>query len=186
MTCIVGIEKDGRVYLGGDRAAVSPWMITDAGVSKVFKKGKIIAGYSGSFRFGQLLQYAFTVPKQKDGQDVMEFMCVDFIDSLRTTMKDRGLAKIWNNVEDIGWSSALIGYQGALYELDGDLQIRPRQIASVGSGFVSAMGVLNYLMRNSPRMRPETMLAHALTTAADITGSVCGPFDFVKARKPRV
>lgn len=173
------------MYLGGDRAAVSPWMITDAGVSKVFKKGKIIAGYSGSFRFGQLLQYAFSVPKQKDGQDVMEFMCVDFVDNLRTTMKDRGLATIRNNVEDIGWSSALIGYHGSLYELDSDFQIRPRQIASVGSGFVSAMGVLNHLMRNFPRMNPEAMLKHALVTAADITDSVAGPFDFVKARKPR-
>ena len=43
MTCIVGIQKEGRVYLGADRAASCPWMITDAGVSKVFKNGKIIA-----------------------------------------------------------------------------------------------------------------------------------------------
>lgn len=184
MTCIVGMEKDGRVYLGGDRAAVNPWTIADAGVSKVFKNGKIVAGYAGSFRFGQLLQYAFIPPPYRDVQDVMEFMCVDFVESMRIVMKSHGMARVSDNVESIR-ADALIGYRGVLYEMDSDFQIRPRKIAAIGSGYIAAMGVLNHLMRNSPNMQPEKMLEHALVTAADMTGSVCGPFDFVKARKPR-
>lgn len=182
MTCIVGIERAGKVYLGADRAGCNSWTCVDAGVSKVFENGPIIAGYSGSFRFGQLLEHAFEVPKQPPDMEVMRYLCVDFIDALRKTMKAKGLAEVENNVEEIR-GSALIGYRGALYELDADLQIRPQRIASVGSGYIAALGVLHHLVSVSPRMKPERVLEHALVAAAAITGTVSGPFNFVSMVK---
>ncbi len=183
MTCIVGIQKEGRVYLGADRAASNGWTVVDSGVSKVFKNGKMIAGYSGSFRFGQLLEYVFEVPPQPKDVDDMKYMCLTFVDALREVLKDRGQARIRDNVESTGWGSALIGYRGVLYELDSDFQVRPKPYASTGSGYIAALGVLNHLHRTAPKMNPNKMLEHALTTAADLTGSVSGPFNFVKSRK---
>jgi len=184
MTCIVGIEKAGRVYLGGDRAGCNRWTCVDAGVCKVFKNGPIIAGYSGSFRFGQLLQHAFKVPDQPSDMEVMHYLCVDFIDALRSVLKAKGLSEIDNNVEAIS-GSALIGYRGGLYELDADFQIRPRQIASIGSGYVAALGVLYHLMSVSSEMRPKRVLEYSLVTAAALTGTVSGPFDFVSMAKSK-
>ena len=57
MTCIIGLVADGRVYLGGDSAAVHGWTRRRTRLRKVFRKGPFLVGYTTSFRMGQLLEH---------------------------------------------------------------------------------------------------------------------------------
>jgi len=63
MTCIVGIQHDGRVYIGGDSAGVAGYSITSRADAKVFTVGPYVMGFTSSFRMGQLLRYGLKAPK---------------------------------------------------------------------------------------------------------------------------
>ena len=63
MTCIVAIKHDNEIWMGGDSAAFRDDERTNRADEKVFKNGDFLLGYSGSFRVGQLIRYAFNPPK---------------------------------------------------------------------------------------------------------------------------
>lgn len=50
MTCIVGLEHNGRVYIGADSAGVSGWDLTVRADKKVFRNGSFLFGFTDSFR----------------------------------------------------------------------------------------------------------------------------------------
>lgn len=58
MTCLVGLIDNDRVFIGGDSAAVAGDAVEVRANRKVFRNGDFVMGFTGSFRVGQLLQYA--------------------------------------------------------------------------------------------------------------------------------
>ncbi len=94
MTCIVGFTKNNKVYIGGDSAGVSGLNISIRKDPKVFKRGKFLIGYTSSFRMGQLLRFNLNVRDQDESQSDYEYMCTDFIDSVRKCLKDGGYLNI--------------------------------------------------------------------------------------------
>ena len=93
MTCIVGIEHGGKVYIGGDSAGSDGHHLVIMAEPKVFKRGRFLIGYTTSFRMGQLLQHtlkppAFTAEWQKRG--VHAFMTVRLVDAIRKCFTDGG------------------------------------------------------------------------------------------------
>lgn len=143
MTCIVGLEHEGKVYMGGDSAAVSRWDMTRTRLKKVFRRGTFLVGYTTSFRMGQLLQYRLAVPKREGGMDPLEYMATVFVDAVRACLKEGGVAKIENAVEEGG--SFLVGYEGVLYHLESDFQVNYSQdgFMAVGCGAPYALGALH-------------------------------------------
>jgi hypothetical protein len=99
MTYIVGfIDKNKKeMWMGGDSAGTSDLNIRSRKDVKVFEKDKMLIGYTSSFRMGQLLRFKFTRPPLKEGKDVYEYMCTDFIDEVRNLFKNQGYAKVENN-----------------------------------------------------------------------------------------
>lgn len=65
MTCIIGLIKNKKVYIGGDSAGVDGLNITIRKDSKVFKINKFIIGYTSSFRMGQLLRFKLKINNQR-------------------------------------------------------------------------------------------------------------------------
>lgn len=57
MTRVVGLVRQGRVYMGVDSAAVQGWTRRASQVSKVFRRGPFLIGYTTSFRMGQFLEH---------------------------------------------------------------------------------------------------------------------------------
>ncbi len=121
MTCIVGMTHRGRVYMGGDSAAVQGWTRRQTALKKVFRRGPFLIGYTSSFRMGQLLQHHLDVPKQTDSQEDMAYMVTRFIESARKLLKDKGFAKVESNSESGG--QFLVGYRGQLYTIHRDFQV---------------------------------------------------------------
>lgn len=172
MTCVVGLVQKGRVYLGVDSAAVQGWTRRPSQVSKVFRRGPFLIGYTTSFRMGQLLEHHLTVPAQKDTQTDMSFMVTLFIESVRVLLKEKGFTKIESNTEKGG--QFLVAYRKHLYTIESDFQVghMVEQFDAIGSGAEFALGAMKALEKTAPMAR----VRKALEIAANYNMGVCGPF----------
>ena len=179
MTCIVGLEQDNTVYIGGDSAGVEAWSLAICGRAdeKVFvnDSGEFIMGFCGSFRIGQLLRYALVPPEQSQKKDDMAYMVTDFIDAVRVMQKDKGSMKKENELEEHD-AAFLVGYRGRLYCVESDFQVgRPiENYAAVGCGAQIALGAM-FATRNS-NLSPKNRIELALSAAAEYSAGVRGPF----------
>jgi len=179
MTCIVGLVERGTVYIGGDSASVAGWTSRVTRLPKVFRRGPFLIGYTTSFRMGQLLQHALNVPLQKDDDD-MRFMVMTFAESVRSLLKERGVAKIEANAESGG--QFLVAYRKRLYSVQADFQVNEMAdgFDAVGSGAEYALGAMAATKGLSPTLR----IKRALGVSAHFNMAVSPPF-FVRALRPR-
>jgi ATP-dependent protease HslVU (ClpYQ) peptidase subunit len=182
MTCIVGIEHDGKVYIGGDSASTQGEYLTVRSEEKVFVRDSFAFGFCGSWRMGNLLRYSLTMPtytEQLSEDAEMAFMAGEFVNSLRECLKDGGFAKVENNVEAID-GVFLVGWKGKLYICGEDFQIghAAQGFYAIGSGAAHAEGALYALSASMP---PIEKLRCALDTAEALIASVQGPFKVVSA-----
>lgn len=181
MTCIVGIEHKGRVYLGADSCASDGYRELVAAGPKVFNNGEFVIGYTDSFRFGQLLQYAFKPPKQDGSKSDHEYLVTDFINALRSCLSGAGYASKQHEVERGG--SCLVGYRGCLYTIESDYQVRRDQggVGAIGIGALAALGALDVLRDRA--VNPFKALGRALHAAEAVTAMVRGPYWFVRTAR---
>ena len=173
MTCIVGIEHEGAVYMGGDSAASSGWDIRTETGPKVFIVGEFIIGYTSSFRMGQLLQYQLSVKPREQMSD-RAYMITVFAEAVRTLLKEHGYARVDNNEETGG--IFLVGYHGHLYRVQDDFAVLQSAdgFDAVGCGMSYALGALRVL----DKADPQDVLTKALETAEYFSNGVRGPFHF--------
>lgn len=183
MTCIVGMEFEGKVFLGGDSAGSDGYEISIQAGPKVFRLGDFVMGYTSSFRMGQLLQYSFNPPEQ-DGDDDMAYLVSEFVPELRTCLKDGGYAVVENNREKSGFF--LVGYRGKLYQIQNDFAVLRRTdgFDAVGSGASYALAVMMREVRQATAQtgklpHPIVAMEEALQISAHFSAGVSGPFTYV-------
>lgn len=172
MTCIVAVEKDGVVYMGGDSAGVAGGIAISRSDEKVFLVQNILYGFTSSFRLGQLLRYALVAPQQ-NGKDDMAYLVTDFMGALRGCLKEHGHNE---------GGTFLLGYKGHLYAVDSDYQVGRHHYpyAACGSGYEVALGSL-YTTRDWPDS--EKRVRVALEAAATFCTGVQGPFTILRSPK---
>jgi len=175
MTCIIGLEHDGLVSIGGDSAGVNGWLSIRIRVDeKVFINGPMIFGFTSSFRMGQLLRYSLSIPEQLPScTDDYKFMCTTFIDAVRQCLKTGGYAKVKDG-EDHG-GEFLIGYRGKLYHVHGDFQVGRslRPFDACGCGEEYALGAM---WNGSLDPYPEERIRRGLACASNFSAGVSPPF----------
>jgi ATP-dependent protease HslVU (ClpYQ) peptidase subunit len=184
MTCIVGLNAKGKIWIGGDSAGVDSdnMMRVVRKDPKVFKlangTSQFIVGYAGSFRFGQIMRYKFTPPDQTEGTDDYAYLVTDFMDALRTATKEAGFTKVDDSVESFEESSALLGFNGKLYTVEEDLQVGEMALpyCALGCGSDFAFGSMETSFKLSKRMSPRKRIQLALEAAAVFSAGVCPPF----------
>ncbi len=171
MTCILGAVDKGKVYIGGDSALVENWMVRPQKASKVFKTGPFLIGNTGSPRVDQLLRYKLATPKQ-NGLSNEKYMVVEFIENVRSVLKEGGYTSIENSREEGGWF--LVGYKGSLYYVASDFQVSEYRegFHAIGSGRAYALGAYKAL----EKIQPKARILQSLKIAAHFSGSVMGPF----------
>lgn len=176
MTCVIGSIEKGAVYMGADSAGVGGYSLSRRKDSKVFINGEFIMGYTSSFRMGQLLRYRFSPPKQKEGQDIFEYMISDFIEAVRSCLKDGGYTKVSSNEETGG--TFLVGYRGRLFTVESDFQVGElyEDYAAIGCGQDIALGSM-YSTKGKP---PDERIKTALEAAEEFSAGVRGPFNILK------
>ncbi len=175
MTCVIGLESKGVVYMGADSRMVSGWEGRTTAMSKMFRKMDFLVGICGFPRMLQLLQYKLEVEPQDDGNDEKHMVCV-FAEAVRKCFKEGGFAKVENNEETGG--QFLVGYHGKLYEIEGNFQIN-RVVdgyEAIGSGREYAIGAMRVL----GKMPAEKRILKALETSAYFNIGVAPPFQVMK------
>lgn len=179
MTCIVGVEHDGHVIIGGDSAGLAGWSKTIRADEKVFSVGPYVMGFTTSFRMGQLLRYSLDVAAP-DAEDVDRFMATTFVDAVRKTLKGGGWSKTSDGQEEGG--SFLVGLHGRLYGVHSDYQFARAASGylAVGCGSDIALGSLHTTATRN--MDPTERVLMALKAAADLSGGVAAPFNLVITR----
>jgi ATP-dependent protease HslVU (ClpYQ) peptidase subunit len=178
MTCIVAISDKNKIWMGGDSAASKNDEIITRENKKVFKNGNFIIGFSGSFRVGQILQYGFNPPKQEKNQDDMEYMVIDFIDSLRSTLQFKGLL-FQEREGDAHDCEFIVGYKNTFYLIESDFQISKPigNYIACGSGAHYAMGALHAL--KDIDLEPKIKIEKALNASAEYCTMVRGPYEII-------
>lgn len=171
MTCIVGVQHQGRVFIGGDSAGVAGYSISVRSDVKVFRNGPYVMGFCGSFRMGQLLHHAFDAPKPA-AKRLDRFMVTTFVDEARQCLYTGGFLTIKNSEETGGLF--LVGVAGQLFQIDSDFQVGRLNdgYTAIGCGEDLALGSLY----TSAGMAPRKRVTAALNAAAHHSAGVCGPF----------
>ena len=175
MTVIVGLVDNGTIYMGGDSAGIAGLSKTIRADEKVFRNGKMLFGFTTSFRMGQLLRYKFSPPEQTIiGQDDMSYMCCSFIDAVRQCFSGNG----FGDKEATNGGTFLVGFNGVLYRIDSDHQvgISTAGYEAVGCGADLALGALHATVGFPPEIRVK----RALEAAAAFSAGVSAPFTILK------
>lgn len=170
MTCIVGLEDRGAVYIGGDSAATN-----DAGHSslradpKVFRLGNLLVGCAGSFRMAQLIRFEAKLPAHKKSDTNHAYIVRRVIAAIRKCLTAGGF-------KDECGGNFIVGYQGRLYEIGCDFDVAPaaESYCAIGSGEPIALGA----MYTSADLgwSPEARIRTALEAAERYNTGVRGPF----------
>jgi len=165
MSCVVGLLKDGKLYMGSDGRAS-----TDTGekrpiiATKLFWNNDFLIGFAGSVRTGQLLkQEYFEVPA-----DVS-----DLPDAIREHLQHKGSLAISEDQLSVQNCNFLVGFYGKLYEILTDFQINEvyGDYLAIGSGSNWAMGSLY----TSKRVKSGEKRVLIALKAASQFDAACGP-----------
>jgi ATP-dependent protease HslVU (ClpYQ) peptidase subunit len=189
MTCVIGYVQDGHVWIAGDSLSIDStsmevgtrtdpkvFMRTASGVAWVF-------GFSGSYRFGQILLHEVTLPtfRGPDRDDVHRFLVKRFIPRLRKAASEGGASSNENGIETGG--ALLIGINGQLFAVDTDFQVASptNSYYAIGAGahFASASLYTMLHLKHKTRRDPERMVTIALECAEHHSGAVRRPWVIV-------
>lgn len=181
MTCIVGIVGKNHIYMGGDSAGVGGLSLHIRADEKVFVKGNMIFGITGSFRMGNLLRFKLLIPEHPTGMDNYEYMCTSFIDAIRDCFKAGGFAQRKDEVEEMD-GAFVVGYKGQLYEIESDYQVGMLRVNyhAVGCGRDLATGAM--FASQASKLPERQRIVTALEAAEQFSAGVRGPFVIKKLR----
>lgn len=158
--------------MGGDSAGVGGYDLTVRADQKVFRNGPMLFGFTTSFRMGQLLRYALTIPDHDPRVPLEKYMATTFIDAVRECLKSHGWAEKEKEQERGG--TFLVGYQAKLFTVYNDYQvgIAADGFDAVGCGGEIARGAIFA----TPELRGRARIELALHAAERMSTGVRGPF----------
>lgn len=170
MTCIIGLEENGKAYIGADSAAAMGWEVRQSLTEKVFRRGPFVIAFTTSFRMGQILRHLVALPESEAYDEA--YMVMEFTEAVRAKFKEMGFARIESGKEEGG--VFIVGVRGRVYEIASDFQVQrfADGLCADGCGREYALGAMAAL-RSLP---PVERITRALEIAEYFSGGVCGAF----------
>lgn len=182
MTCVIGLERDGVVWLGGDSQTTGGNVKRTRREAKIFKKGPFLIGTAGSVRYNQLLKFKFgPPPHHPPDKDDLEYMVVDVVDAVMTCLEDAGFLYAKDGIKSTGsedhYAQALFAYRGRLYHFASDFQMSATEDGydAIGSASDIALGAM-YMLTIGVSHPPDHSIRMALEAASHLDAYVGGPF----------
>lgn len=179
MTCIAGIiDASGRGHIACDSLGSDGYTKSVYKNAKVFKKGRFLFGYTSSYRMGQLLEHKLSLPARKVEQQLDAYMYGDFIDAVRSTLKENGYLSINSNKESIG--EFLVITEARIFRVQDDMSLLESEEAfdTCGSGGDFAKASISILKRYT-KLSNRMILTKAIETAATYVSSVGGKIRYL-------
>lgn len=183
MTCIIGIINNNNIYLGSDLLGSNGHNCTHQRDDKLFRKGNMLIGCSGSYRITQLLKYKFKLPYHDSNLMTDEYINTIFIDNFIKCLDDNKYTKP-NDKCPIS-DNILIGYNNRIFKIQSDYSIIENSYPylSIGSGAETAMGALTALTEHDSTIKPQTLIHLALKAAGTNICTVHSPFKIMSLKK---
>lgn len=195
MTAIVGYIDGKDVWMGGDSASTSSDLAQDVTADhKVFQNDSMLFGYCGSWRMGQLLEFAFKPPMRRPKSTApMRYMATTFVNAMRECFKTAGFASKESGHhhgladQEIMDGEFLVAYEGRLYAVYGDYTVAESRLPfnAVGCGAALALGAM-FAMHNAKEIiRAPEQIKRALAAAARFNAGVRPPFVIKRLEPPK-
>ena len=178
MSVVVGLVKDGHVYMAADTRALQDYemsyckkLITST--HKQFGLWAIGAsGYVRNLEIAAELDLP-TLTRAQKKTTTLHDVSRAFFDAVREEVESRGVLNGGNSE-----TSFLLGVKGRLFSVDATFSLREEEnLCAIGSGSDYAEGALWALLTYCPDMPPEQMVRAAVESAAHYNVSVGGNID---------
>lgn len=179
MTAVIGFEFKDGVILGSDSLIVDEYGTSLTSLTpKVFEKNNVLFGTCGSLRITQVIKYKFVIP-ERNGKELFEYLCTDFIDGLAETLCNNNCTYMKN--DSMTGSEMIIGIDGQLFAIDEDFHIIKTSLPffAIGSGKSFAFGSMMSL-EMFPQLPPKARIELSLQTVSKLCSTVGSPFTFVE------
>ena len=179
MTCIIGVEHEGTVYMGADSIGLNGWPKDIIAQDKLFKRNGMLFGCAGNPRMAQILRYQTIFNPPGPEQMDEAYLVREVVEKTRLALKEHGYTET-DNGRELG-ASFLLGYNGKLYSVENSFQLcrSARKFYAIGAGDGFAMGALCAAL-NQFETWTETAIVegikYALKTAAELSAAVAPPF----------
>lgn len=183
MTCIVAVKGKGRVVLAGDAQVSggwsSKWTMRNP---KVFRRGPLMVGVSGSVRFANIVHHVLEQPSPpKRSAELERWVVREFTAQIRAASNAMGATEKKDGAEQVGGVMlAVVG--GRIFEIYNDLCAveTSHDYATIGSGYLLAMGSL---YATSGVALPEKRALLALEAAEAHDSGVRRPFTLLRSNE---
>lgn len=181
MTAIVGFTDGKNIYIAGDSLGSNDCNKNEMQSPKVFKLKDFIFGYSGTFRFGEILQYEFIPPDHKEGLTDKAYLVTSFIPKLRETLER---CKYVKSDEKEGNGLFILGYNSKLYKIQSDWSVlEPTcRYVSIGSGNEYCQGAM-FILKDIDSIKPKDKVIKAIESASKHNPFVGGRIDVISLKK---
>jgi ATP-dependent protease HslVU (ClpYQ) peptidase subunit len=144
MSCVVGIARKDVILIGADLYSCRDNRVMIDVDQKVFGvQGKMIVGYSGNRRAGQVVEQDLHIPRRRKAWSDAQFITKSILPQIVRTIRQH---RIYENDEkktppDITF---LIAYMGSLYRVESamDISIPKDGYDAIGAGEEYALGSL--------------------------------------------
>lgn len=183
MTVIVGIPRNGKVWIGADSAGSSGTILRTLSYKKVFIKQNedgisFAFGCAGSFRMMQILQYDFQIPRFKNQEGIEPFFIKEFMPAFQSVLEKHHWLKKVNHQDELSNSQCLVGVNGQLFGIASDyhLIIPGDKYFAIGCADDVALGSL---YTSADETDVEKRISIALRAAEHFSGGVRGPFHII-------
>lgn len=181
MTCLIGVEHDGVVYMGADSIRLNGWSKDIIAEQKIYKCDGLIFAFGGNPRMSQIIKYLTPLKllPQSSGVDDEAYLVLHVIEPIRKALKEYGYTSTENGQEQ--GASFLVGFNGKVWAVDNSFQVcrSARKMCAMGVGDDHVMGAL-YATLSQFETWTETAIIeaikHALATAEALNSGVAGPF----------
>jgi len=140
MTCIVGLKTSAGIWMGCDSLVTDGSDSVTASEKKVFRKGDLLIGVSGSVRFWNILQTS--LPAFEVGAiDEHEYLVDVFVRSVRSALREGGALSKEDGLTDAE-GDMLVAVRGRLFMVGSDMSVLEPEDdwAATGTGFRLALG----------------------------------------------
>lgn len=179
MTCVVGFESKGGVWLASD-SFIGTDTTKDITVGpKWFKLGAMTIGWAGDVRTAQVIEHGTIVRPRKKDELPSRYLVSVVARKIRATLREAGEVYKHSGGTEVADIELLITLNGHLYQMWGDCTILrcSRGMGAIGVGGPYALGALSAMLPLPPTApSPEAFLTRAMTLTAGLSPSVHGPF----------